>query len=83
MREERADRVAVSRARWNGGRRVEARQRAELVLRVERGELTAAQANDEASLFKREDDYGPLDLKGFLEQLDRVRFASTCRARRR
>jgi hypothetical protein len=72
MRSTRGTSGILSRAEWDASRRQKARDRTELRRLVDRGVLTATQANRDASLFQPDDRFGALDLEGFLDRLSRV-----------
>ena len=52
MKKTNDDVIYLTRAEWEAFKKQEAEERMELVRRVERGEITAKQANEEASIFK-------------------------------
>lgn len=59
--------IRLTRADWEAYKREEAEARMELVHRVERGELTAAEANREAALVKNPRDWRTINLKEHLD----------------
>jgi hypothetical protein len=52
MKKTKDDVIYLTRAEWEAFKQQEAEERMALVRRVERGEITAKQANEEASIFK-------------------------------
>ncbi len=69
MKKTNDDVIYLSRAEWEAFKQQEAEERMELVRRVERGELTAREANQEAALVKEPHKGKLINLREHLEAM--------------
>ena len=72
MKKKNADVIYLTRAEWDAFKREEAEERMELVHRVERGEITAHEANREAALIKDPQHWELVNLKEHLDAMAKM-----------